>query len=280
MTVGILGGCGPAAGAWFYTRLIALTDAVRDADHPDVLLCGRASTPDRSRSLLDGGESPAPSLARDAAYLAAGGADFLVLLCHTAHAFFSEIQAAVSVPLLDMVSLSVRYAGETGLRCLGVLCTEGTRAAALYDRAAARMGMTVRYPADHAALHDYIYRILKENGGTGVSGNGGTSGNDSSAALVQAATELAAAGCDGLLLGCTELSLPPAARSLGARFFFCGRWLPVIDPVELLARRTLLLCGKSIKEDGAYAPFSLTCQPAVLQNAGGGDRTGDPRHFL
>ena len=260
MTLGILGGCGPAAGAHFYTRLIALTQAKGDADHVDVLLSGRASTPDRTAYLLGEGEDPTPYLVAAARHLQAGGADLLVLPCHTAHAFLAEVRAAVSVPVLDMIALTVDYAAVRGIDTLGVLATAGTRHAHLYERAAAAHGMRVLYPSEEtaAALQSCIYATLKQG-----SGDGG-------AAIRTACAELGARGCPAVVLGCTELSLPAALPRvpLYYRRLAPAAFLPqaVIDPLEILARRAIVLCGKQVKEEN-YAAAFLACSAARCQNA-------------
>ncbi len=231
--LGILGGCGPAAGAHFYRRLVALTDATADSDHIPVLLSGDGRIPDRSAYLL--GRSPfdpTPALIAAGRRLAAGGATRLCLLCHTAHAFLPAIEAALSVPVLDMVGLSVEAAAKGGCLRLGVLATEGTIFSEIYDAAAAAYGMAVVYltPPLRAHLHAAIYDSLK------------CGHPDRTGILATAGEELRTAGAEAILLGCTELSLPLARR--GIRFP-----LPVIDPVELLARHAVTLYGKRIKEE-------------------------------
>ncbi|MBQ8174478.1 MAG: aspartate/glutamate racemase family protein [Clostridia bacterium] len=265
MVLGILGGCGPAAGAHFYSRLVALTEAKRDSDHVDVLLSGRASTPDRTQAILHGGESPVDALIRDAAFLAEGGADLLVLLCHTAHAYLSELRAALHIPILDMVSVTVGEVWRLGARRLGVLCTAGTRRARLYERAAADYGITILYPSlpSQEGLNNLIYEVLKRGR------------TDFGAAVRTAVADLAALGCDAVSLSCTELSLPQATG--GAAHFF---WrdppgailpMPMIDPIELTARRAILACGKRLKrKEEHHAPVKATVISCRRSPAGRG----------
>ena len=261
MRLGILGGCGPAAGAYFYTRLVALTDARCDGDHVDVLLSGIASTPDRSSYLLNGGGNPAAALVAAAGQLQAGGADLILLLCHTAHAFLPEVRQAVTVPVLDMVSLTVAHAAARGMDRLGVLCTEGTYHTRLYDRAAAAHGLRVCYPqaSARAAVQQLIYGYLKQGR------------LDGGAAVRTACADLGAQGCPAVVLACTELSLPGALpqATLYYRRLRPVAFLPqmVIDPLEILARRAILLCGKKIKEERDAVSF-LAWRITHGQNAG------------
>ncbi len=270
MTLGILGGCGPAAGAYFYTRLIEMTAAERDRDHVDVLLCGRASTPDRTAALLGKGCDPLPSLIADGRRLEEGGADFLVLTCHTAHAYLPALRAALHIPILDMISLTLDHAAVNGYATLGVLCSAGTYSARLYDRAAAPYGITIRYPSPgaRALLSDSIYGFLKQGR------------RDGGAAVRTASAELGSRGCRAVVLGCTELSLPSAAPCAALYYRPSGTaaFLPqqIIDPLDLLARRAITLCGKQIKEEYRDATAFFAVGPANCQTAKG--RSGHGYH--
>lgn len=249
MTLGILGGCGPAATAHFYARLVALTRGAGDRDHVDVLLSGRASTPDRTAYILgESDEAPVPVLVADARRLVAAGADLLVLLCHTAHAFLPELRAALSRPLLDMPSLALRHAAARGLTRVGVLATPGSYAAGVFDRPALREGISLLYPRgeEQEALAAAIYHGIKgESGGACV-------------VTEEIAARLTGRGAELILLGCTELSLvfSTAGRMPSAACFWrpgSGGELLYLDPLELLARRAITLCGKEVKEESAHA---------------------------
>ena len=248
MTLGIIGGCGPAAGAYFYTRLIEMTDAREDGEHIDVLLAGRASTPDRTAALLYGGQSPLPAIAESARALEGGGADLLVLLCHTAHAYLPALRSLVHIPFLDLVNLTAKAAAARGVRRLGVLCSAGTRHAHLYDRACAAQGIRAVYPdaASRAALQEEIYRALK--GGRAEGG----------AALRNAASSAVFHGADGIALACTELSLPAACAPTHLSVWQAGQVanLPVLDPIDLLLRHIIPLFGRKIKAEEEMSQYA------------------------
>ena len=249
MLLGILGGCGPAAGAHFYERLIALTEARTDADHVDVLLSGRASTPDRTHAMLHGERGAMDALLRDAALLADAGVDLLALPCHTAHAYLPELRSSLHVPLLDMVEMTVEEAFRRSKSRLGVLCTEGTRRTGIYDRAAAGYGLRVIYPSPSVQkqVNFLIYEVLKQGR------------TDFGAGVRTALADLAAQGCDAVSLSCTELSLP-ATMTPPHLYSWNGklREIPVIDPIELLAKRAIIACGRHLKgEEKKDAAFEV-----------------------
>src|SRR5262245_56844098 len=102
-TIGVIGGMGPAATLAFFGKLLEATHAERDQDHLRVLIDNNPRVPDRNAAIAGRGPSPGPQLAESARGLELAGADFLVIACNTAHAFASEIEAAVAIPLMSMI---------------------------------------------------------------------------------------------------------------------------------------------------------------------------------
>ena len=73
--LGILGGLGPMASAFFYEMITEHTRASSDQEHIDIILSSRASTPDRTDFILGrSDESPLPAMIEDARALEAFGA--------------------------------------------------------------------------------------------------------------------------------------------------------------------------------------------------------------
>ena len=125
-----------------------------------------------------------------------------------------------------MARLTVRQAKAEGCRRLGVLATSGTVDTHTYQRMCRAEGLgCVLPPAEHQqALMRIIYGQVK-------------SGRRADMALfMQIADGLRAAGCERVVLGCTELSL--IKRDEGLDSFF-------LDSTEVLAREALLACGIS-----------------------------------
>ena len=212
MTLGILGGLGPLAGAHFYRRLTERTDAQGDAEHLSVILSGNPQIPDRTAFLLGKStQDPTPHLLREAKLLAAAGADILVLLCHTAHAFSPALRASLSVPLLHMPRIALRAAAECGYRRVGILCTEGCYRAGVFSSAAEGLSLELFYPTDRerAAVNRLIYREIK-------SGKA-----DPCVAKLEIPPSFSEKEVDAVLLGCTELSLlhPPSHRKGTPAFY-------------------------------------------------------------
>lgn len=231
--VGVLGGLGPMATSWFSRRVIELTDADADQEHANLLILNHAAIPDRTAYLLGNSlESPAPAMVADAALLERAGCDAIVIPCNTSHVFYDEIQAAVSIPVVHLIALVASAAVARGMKKLCILCTEGTRAANLYGASGRRHGIRCGYPDSEvqALVTSVIYDRVK-------------AGKRAPEQVLRSIVELELdAGYDGVVLGCTELSVAFQSLELAAQY------PAVLDSLELLARETVLLAGKRLRE--------------------------------
>ena len=52
-TLGVIGGLGPLATAYFYELITNMTDAVKDQDHIEILIHSKPSIPDFIAFILD-----------------------------------------------------------------------------------------------------------------------------------------------------------------------------------------------------------------------------------
>lgn len=225
--LGILGGLGPMATAYFYELLTAHTKVARDQDHIDLIISSKASTPDRTAFILgQSSEDPFAVMESEAHKLVKAGAGVLAIPCNTAHYFYDRLAATLPVPLIHMVEDTVERAQLLGGRKVGILATDGTVCTETYQRACKAKGLACAVP--DAASQKTVMRIIYED-----IKRGNPPDMDSFHAVSDA---LFAQGCDYLLLGCTELSLVKKTGALGCRF---------IDSMEVLAERAILACGKT-----------------------------------
>lgn len=218
LTLGVLGGMGPAATLDFLAKLQAFTPAESDQDHIRVIVDINPKVPDRNVA----GSGAGPVLAEMAGALAGAGAEVLAIACNTAHAHADLIQRASGLPLVDMIETGASAARDTGAMRVGVLGTKG--ALRLYREylAAQAMGMVTLEPHRQEAFMEALYRIK---------------GGDRSAAvrrdLKALADELVAGGAEAIIAGCTEVPLVLRQEDLKVE---------LIDPAELLARRCVAVC--------------------------------------
>lgn len=229
--VGVLGGTGPAATAYFLKRLVDFTDAQRDQDHVRAIVHNDTATPDRTDYLLGKSDvSPLPYLAADARLLEQCGCEFLAMPCNTAHGLFDSVQAAVSIPVIHMVNETMNYCRERGFSQVGVLATEGTVATDLFGMAGRFCGVDVAYPPREGQVEvdRIIYDAVKAGRPVAPEELGPLS------------RMMAEAGCDAIILGCTELSAAFGEdRSASV--------LPAVDPLDVLVVRTIQAAGATVK---------------------------------
>ena len=209
--VGILGGMGPQATVLLMQRIIAATPALDDADHIPLIVDQNTQVPSRIRYLIEGqGDDPGPVLAAMANRLQTAGAEALAMPCNTAHHYAPVIRAAVGIPLIDMVALSVSHAaalaGAGG--SVGILGSPAVRRIGLFDDAFAGHAITPLYAADEDAMLATI-RQIKAMGPTA----------QARSALGAASAALLARGATIQMIACTEFSLISNATAPGCVAF-------------------------------------------------------------
>lgn len=129
-----------------------------------------------------------------------GGAEMLVICTNTMHLMAPEIEAAIDIPLLHIADATAKAIQEQGLQKVALLGTRFTMEKDFYKtRIRENYGIQVLTPdeTDMNTIHDIIYNELVQ----GVI-------RDSSREKYQTIIEkLAAAGAEGVILGCTEIPL-------------------------------------------------------------------------
>jgi len=231
--VGVIGGVGPLATAYFLDKVVRLTQAERDQDHVDLVVFNHASIPDRTAFVVGDSEAnPGPVMAEDARRLEAFGAEFLVLPCNTAHTFTEEIARAVAIPLLSIVGETIDEAQRRvpGLARAGILATTGTVRSGVYHRALTERGVEPVSPGD--GDQDAVMRIIYEQVKAGRPVD--------LEALRTVVGRLADDGAQVVLLGCTELSVVAHDADLLADPFY-------VDSLDVLARATIVRAGKQVR---------------------------------
>jgi aspartate racemase len=195
---GVLGGMGPEATVDFMAKVIAMTDARSDQDHVHMFVDHNPHVPNRQDAILGDGEDPGPALADMAARLETGGAEFLVMPCNTAYVFEDAILAAVTVPLISIITESVSAAAQGGAQAIGLLATDGCVRAGVYQKGIGAAGLRAVLPTDAelAAAMSLIKEI-----------KAGDYGQETTANMARLAEALVERGADAIIAGCTEIPL-------------------------------------------------------------------------
>ena len=223
--VGVLGGMGPDATVDFMDKVIAATPAAKDQDHIAMLVDHNPAVPNRQEAILRGGTDPGPALATMARRLEAAGADFLVIPCNTAYVFADRITAAVDVPLVSIIDVTIDAILE---RCgpvaeAGVLATDGCLESGVYQQALEAKGIAAVLPG--ATVLGRVMQLINAI-------KGGDRSDDVRNAMRRIADSLIERGAEAVIAGCTEIPLVLEDGDLT---------VPLISSTDVLARRTVAL---------------------------------------
>lgn len=235
LTAGVLGGMGPDATIDFMSKVIALTSANSDQDHIHMIVDHNPKVPNRQAAILDGAEDPGPALARMARGLESAGADFLVMVCNSAHAFAEPVRQATSLPLVSIIDVTLQEIAESSpeARRAGLLATDGLIASGIYQQALEAAGLEPVLPGNEALENLMsLVRSIK----------GGNRSKEVSQEMGTLAELLISAGADVVIAGCTEIPLVLNAPVIT---------VPVISSTDALARKTVALA----RGDEALEPF-------------------------
>jgi aspartate racemase len=220
-TVGVLGGMGPEATVDFMSRIIAATEASSDQDHIPMLVDHNPAIPNRHDAIAGKTPSVGPELAEMAQRLEAGGADFLVMVCNTAHVYSDDISAAVSIPFISIIDVTVEALAGRSVQSVGLMAADGCIQAGLYQSALAAAGYDpVLWSA--AELEEFmalVYRI-----------KAGERDEDISKILSKLTASLVFGGAELLIAGCTEIPLVLPAENAP---------VPMLSSTDLLVQRTI-----------------------------------------
>lgn len=185
--------------------------------------------PDRTRAILSGDtEEVYRRLLAGGRLLEREGCTVLAIPCNTSHYFADRLQGELRIPLLNMVRLSAAAMGKRGCKRVGILATDGTARAGIYQRELASQGMDGILPGEKAQglVMSIIYDEIKR----------GEQGSREKFAAID--RELRAKGCDGAVLACTELSVYRDYH--GTPGFY-------LDAMDVLAEESILACGYPLR---------------------------------
>ena len=222
-TVGVMGGMGPDATVDFMTKVLRLTDSGRDQDHVHMIVDQDPTVPNRQAAIRTGDDDVTPALARMARRLQDAGADFLVMVCNTAHAFLDGVRRDTSIPFISIIDESIAesecVAGNA--KTIGVMATDGCLETRLYQAAIEATGRSAIVPDDeHLALLMQSINAVKA----------GDQGSAVAKTMRTVAETLVDQGADVIIAGCTEIPIVFDGTEFS---------VPVISSTDVLAQRTV-----------------------------------------
>lgn len=238
-TIGVLGGMGPEATAYFFGELIRATEAESDQDHVPVILYSLPQVPDRTAAILRAGPNPLPFLRRGLLTLRRAGADFAVMPCITAHYFHSELAARSPLPILDLLGESLKAVKRLRLvpTTIGLIATDGTVRSGIVSSLfeAADFRVIVPSATDQRRVMTAIC------GRKGI--KAGFRTGRPREIILKVARELVRRGAGAVMAGCTEVPLVLHAADLP---------VPLIEPMAIGARAAVKKAGARLRRETEF----------------------------
>lgn len=226
--LGVIGGLGPMATVYFLQLITQMSDARTDQEHMDIIVHSKPQIPDRTRYILgQSSENPLPMMAEVGKGLVQNGAELIAIPCITGHYFRKQLEEEIGVPIIDAIEETALYLEGEGIQKVGITATDGTVACGLLQERLKAHGIISVLPGQEGQRQ--VMRLIYEDI------KGGKQPDLQPFELV--AQQLFDEGAQAVLLACTELSL--VRRDLGVGF---------LDILEVLARKSVLSCGKLKKE--------------------------------
>jgi aspartate racemase len=229
--LGVIGGLGSIASAHFYELIIRMTDAELDQDHLEMLIYNKPSIPDRTEYILGRStDNPVIPMIDAGKVLAQWGAAYIAIPCITSHYFYEELLKGIEKPIIHTIKETAQYLNAYDVCRVGVMATEGTICSGLFQKEFQRFGIKTILPSKQKQdfISEVIYQDIKANKPPDMH------------KFYAASEELRGLGAQVIVLGCSELSLIKRDWQMGSGY---------IDAMEVLAMRSILLCGARLRKE-------------------------------
>lgn len=200
-TIGIIGGMSPESTIEYYQHIVhTYTERCGDHAYPEIIIYSvsfeqyiKWPAEGRWDLIIEG-------LSEAAQRLEAAGAEVILIATNTMHIVFDRVQAAVSVPMLNLLEVVGDAILSKGLDTVGLLGTRYTmEAEELYPEALGRKGIRVVVP--EAEGREYVNRVIYEELIRGEIRE------ESRRGYLEIIGKMADRGAQGIILGCTEIPL-------------------------------------------------------------------------
>lgn len=223
-TIGLIGGMSWESSAEYYRVLNELVKARLGGLHSaECVLYSVDFAPIEAMQHAGEWDDAGRALAAVARKVERGGADLVLLCTNTMHKVADAITNALTVPLIHIADPTAEAITAAGIGTVGLLGTKFTMEEAFYrGRLTERFGLNVVTP--DAADRDMVHRIIYDELCLGIIRE------ESRAAYRAIMARLVAQGAQGIILGCTEITLLVRAEDAT---------VPLFDTTRLHAERAV-----------------------------------------
>jgi len=224
--LGVIGGLGPLASAYFLELITQMCDAKNDQEHIETIVYSKPATPDRTAFIIgNSDEDPVPAMVQSGAVLKAMGVDILAIPCVTAHFFHSKLESLIGMRIINAVEETVQYLADHNVTKVGIMATDGTIRTNLFQNEFKKENIECVIPDDEhqAMVMSLIYDDVKAGMQIDMQ------------KFTDVSLYLKNLGAQVIILGCTELSIIKKNNKIDNGF---------IDVLEVLAAKCVAECAK------------------------------------
>ena len=229
--LGVIGGMGPMASAYFMELVTDMTEASCDQEHLSMYIASCPSVPDRTAFILGESEDdPVPGMIDMGLFLQSRGVSCIAIPCMTAHYFHDRLQESLRVQVIDAIEETAGLLFDAGVRKAGVMATDGSVKSGIFYERLKKKG--IEYITPDEAGQKKVMSLIYDDVKTGRKADLN--------AFFEVSDSLFKEGAEAVILGCTELSVIKRDNDLGRGF---------IDCMEVLSKVSLETCGKPVKKE-------------------------------
>lgn len=199
-TIGLIGGMSWESSAHYYATLNRLIQKKLGGVHSAPLLIHSFDfAPLEELQRKGDWHGIGERLAAAAMGLERSGAQLLLIGANTMHIVADDVARSIRIPIVHIVDATAERIRAGGLRRVGLLGTAYTMELGFFQERLSRYGITASVPDDvaRAECHRIIFEELVR----------GVIRPESKIAYRRMIADLVASGCEGIILGCTELML-------------------------------------------------------------------------
>ena len=206
--IGVIGGNGVAATnklCELIEELYTRDGAIRDGNHPEMLIWQATQAPSRSMYFEGRGDSFVDDYIRIGSMMKACGCNTLCMCCNTAHIVTDVLEKGIGLPFINLLDeVSKTIANYPNIKKIGIMCSDGLRKFDTYTKHI--KGFTpdveVVYPNDK-------YQVLMTKGicnAKNINKYKDVSNEEHPySVFTKIVDHLKSKGCDCIVAGCTDM---------------------------------------------------------------------------
>jgi aspartate racemase len=228
--LGIIGGMGSRAGAFFFKKIIDYCPANNDQEFLEIIFHNNSPVPDRTMAIVYNEPSPLADLMQSIQLFNQNKVEVIAMGCITAYYYYNQICACTSATILNPLFIIAENLKKnyTDVKRVGILATTGSIKTGLFHRElkACNAEIVTLDPQNQEDL--FMRSVYMKNGFKSA-----VISPEAYRLMEQAIEKLIERKVDLIVGGCTEVSIAIDAT---------GIHVPYLDGLDLLARSTVAYC--------------------------------------